>query len=382
MHILLSQFYSSQPNSGYDKVAAVLRDQGHTVWVGTPNETGDIEWRDGEGIVAAQRAGAGSRLPGMLARRLNKLALYSRVRRFIRQTRPDIVQLNTFDLFRWLPLAMPRAIHFVFDVRQINERHGSGVFGGIKATIMNKSRALFSRHLFERTTFLHETGARHVLGSDWPQWATVVPMGVDPHFLTAVRQEPLAEAPDRPVSFIYIGRLTRRRRLEQILEAAAQVRQQTDRFRVVFMGHDASKGFYAETIRKLALDGVVCIRPPVRYEQVPDEVLAYDVALAYVPEVPADWQYQPTLKILEYRALGMPVIASDFLPNRDIVENEVNGLLAPNTAAGIATAMYRFISDPAFLEACRNNAQARRAGLTWEWVAGQYLDVYQRLLGR
>jgi glycosyltransferase involved in cell wall biosynthesis len=316
-----------------------------------------------------------------MGRRVNKLIHYNRVRRFIRETRPDVVQLNTFDLFRFLPLAMPRNIQFVFDVRQINEQHGSGLLGKIKASLANKSRVFFSRVLFDRTTFLHEAGARHVLGSDWSRWATVVPMGVDPHFLTTERPEPLAEATDRPVRFIYIGRLARRRRLELLLEAAARVRQQAGRFRLVFMGYEASDGFYAETIRKLKLDDIVCIRPPVPYEQVPGEVLEHDVALAYVPELPADWQYQPTLKILEYRALGMPVIASDFLPNRDLVEDGVNGLLASNAAADIAAAMRQFIDDPVFLANCRNNAQAMRESLTWEQVAEQYLAVYRQLVG-
>ncbi len=379
MHILLSQFYSSQPNSGYDKVATILRGRGHTVWVGTPNARGDIEWRDGEGVVAAQPAGRRSRLPGGMGRRLDKLAHFNRVRRFIREVRPDIVQLNTFDLFRFLPLAMPRDIRFVFDVRQLNERYGTGLPGKVKAALTNKSRVFFARALFARTTFLHEAGARRMLGSDWSRWATVVPMGVDPHFLTAERAEPLAEVVDRPVRFIYIGRLTRRRRLELIMEAAARVRQQTSRFRLVFMGYDASDGFYAETIRRLKLDDTVCIRPPVPYEQVPAEVLGHDVALAYVPELPADWQYQPTLKILEYRALGMPVIASDFLPNRDLVENGVNGLLASNTVADMASAMRRFIDAPVFLASCRNHAQTMRQGLTWEQVAEQYLAVYRQL---
>ena len=77
-------------------------------------------------------------------------------------------------------------------------------------------------------------------GDDWARWATVVPMGVDPQFLTA--DPPAERAPSRPVEFVYVGRLTRRRRLERILDAATLVRRQTDNFRVRFMGYDASEG--------------------------------------------------------------------------------------------------------------------------------------------
>jgi len=105
------------------------------------------------------------------------------------------------------------------------------------------------------------------------------------------------------------------------------------------------------------------------------------VALAYVPELPADWMYHPTLKVLEYRALGLPIIATDFRPNREIVENGVNGLLVENTPESIAAAMLRYICDPGFLARSSAEAQSRRAGLPWNNVADQYLALYESLLG-
>ena len=379
MHILLAQFYSSQPTPDYDKFAAEMRARGHVVWVGTPNAAGDVEWRDGTAVVGTVSAGR-LPLPRPLARRLAKLDRFRRVRRFIAQTAPDLVQVNAFDLFRFLPLAAPRRARYILDVRQINEQHGTGLFGRAKAAWGNRARGFYSRRLFDHTTFLHAAGAQQVLGSDWPRWATVVPMGVDPQFLAA--EPPPSPGADRarPVSFIYIGRLTRRRRLERILAAAALVRRQTESFRVVFMGHDASDGYYADTIGRLELGDRVAIRPPIPYEQVPAAVLAHDVALAYVPELPADWMYHPTLKVLEYRALGLPIIATDFRPNREVVEDGANGLLIENTPDSIAAAMLRYICDPDFLAHSRAIAATRREGLTWDAVATQYLDLYERLV--
>jgi len=380
MHILLAQFYSSQPTPDYDKFAAELRARGHTVWVGTPNAAGDVVWRDGDGVVATQPA-ARSSLPRPLARRLAKIDLFRRVRRFIDETRPDIVQVNAFDLFRFLPLAAPRQTHFILDVRQINEQHGAGPIGRVRAALLNKTRVVYSRFIFEQTTFLHAAGARQVLGDGWARRATVVPMGVDPQFLAADPEAPAGSAAPRPVDFIYIGRLTRRRRLERILDAAVLVSRRNEHFRVIFMGYDASDGYYAEQIARLRLEDRVSIRAPIPYEQVPRAVLAHDVALAYVPEVPADWMYHPTLKILEYRALGLPVIATDFLPNRELVQDGVNGLLVANTPQSIAAAMLRYIEDRDFLARSRHAAAAMRQGLTWDAVAAQYEQLYQRLTG-
>jgi glycosyltransferase involved in cell wall biosynthesis len=112
-------------------------------------------------------------------------------------------------------------------------------------------------------------------------------------------------------------------------------------------------------------------------------VLEHDVALAYVPESPANWLYQPTLKVLEYRALGIPILASDNLPNRDVVEQGVNGLLIQNSVDALAEGMLCFVRDRELLQSCKSNAHQMRQGETWAAVAKLYeQDVYQGLVSR
>ncbi len=84
--------------------------------------------------------------------------------------------------------------------------------------------------------------------------------------------------------------------------------------------------------------------------------------------------------MLEYRALGLPIIATDFRPNREVVEDGANGLLIENTPDSIAAAMLRYICDPDFLAHSRAIAATRREGLTWDAVATQYLALYERLV--
>jgi glycosyltransferase involved in cell wall biosynthesis len=140
---------------------------------------------------------------------------------------------------------------------------------------------------------------------------------------------------------------------------------------VDFIGPDLAEGYYQGLSHEWGLDGMVRFLPAVPYGSVAATVAAYDVALAYVPPRP-DWLYQPTLKVLEYRALGIPIIASDNAPNREIVEDGVNGVLAENGADGIATAMLRFISEEGFLATCTAAARRMRRGQTWGDVAVRY----------
>jgi glycosyltransferase involved in cell wall biosynthesis len=225
-----------------------------------------------------------------------------------------------------------------------------------------------------------------VLGPAWQRWGKVVPLGVDPAFLqmkAANVEGPTTE----PVTFLYIGTLSRVRRLERLLAAAQEMLPVSRAFRIDFVGPDTAQGYYQQLVEELGLGEVVAFHPPVPYTEVPATILQHDVALAYVPEYPLDWQYHPTLKVIEYGALGVPIIATDFAPNRETVTHGMNGLLVENTPTALAQAMLCFVTDPAFLASCRRNAQTRRRGTPWNELAEQYeqtvyLPLWQKKVGK
>lgn len=391
MRILYIWFYSrSFPD--YPKVSAVLREQGHDAWVANYDDTGDIVWMEGDRKMATVPGPSAvpasvARVPGLrsLWRKASYFGFMRRLRAFFRAQDADIVHVcpNNASMIWTLPVMMPRSMRFVVDYRQIAQRDGRGVLGKMKAAYSHGLRSFYCRHLFDRATFLHAAGAEKVLGNEWPRWANVVPLGVDDPFLlySANGQGPEHKSPESDVSFLYLGSIARVRKLEQILAAVDQMRATTTNFHLDFIGPDAADGYYQKLVAEMGLGDVVRFLPPVPYDTVPQTVAGYDVTLTIVPESPADWQFQPTIKGVEYRALGMPVIATDFVPNRELVEDGVNGLLVTNTAASIAEAMLRFVQDPTFLSAARANARAMREGPTWDKIAEMYLhDVYEPLV--
>lgn len=390
MRIAFLQLYSSQPTPDYRKLASELRSRGHTVWVGTPNESGDLVWCGGDDVVFVQRGPARvpdrlSRLPlaAPVWRRVLFLGFMLRLRRFLWKEQPDIVHVNPASVL-WLsllPLFKPRQMRFVIDFRQVGQLGSTDWIGKLRGCLANWQRQACSKFIYDRACFLHPAGAKVTLGEDWHRWGSVVPMGVDPLFLTFERGDLSVRSNGYSVRFLYVGRLSKVRRLERILFAAERMLAVTNEFEVVFIGPDAAGGFYQNLVNELKLDSVVAIERPVPYEDVPKVASGCDVALAYVPNRPADWQYHPTLKVLEYRALGMPILASDNQPNREIVQDGVNGLLVTNSAESLAQAMLRFVRDPRFLAACDRNAQTMRQGTIWSEVAKMYEEeVYQELL--
>ncbi len=390
MRILLAQFYSYQPTPDYGIIAADLRARGHEAWVATPDVKGDLCVYAGEQLVATvpgvkKPVGKFANLPIMRNLLWKKAAFtYEQgVRKMLHQLRPDIVQINPADLgwFEILPLFMPNEMQFILDFRQIDERdYGRSFFGRLKNGFYRFKRQTVARHVYARAAFLHAAGAQKVLGENWRQWGTVVPLGVARQFLEQPHPVRQPDELNAKTTFVYLGTISTQRKLDLLLMAAQKMLVYADKFEIVFIGPDATNGFYQKMITDLGVGQVASIQPPIAYANVPATLVSYAVALAIVPERPLDWQYHPTLKALEYRALGIPMIATDFEPNRHIVENGRNGLLVNNTVDDIAAAMLQYVQDDDFMAQSRQAAVALRQGRLWHDVVDQYITFYTSLL--
>lgn len=386
MFVIMMQFYSSTPAPDMHEMARALRGDGHRVWVATPDATGDLQWDTGE-----TRAISGVRgvrpLPAIIAKikplsmlgeRCAQLAYLFRVNRVLTEARPDIVQVNPPAYALIFPLFGPRRAAYVLDVRQAGEVARDGILGRIKNGKSVIGLRLNARWCYDWSCYATEAAAERILGPRWDRHASVHRVGQDPAFLTWQWPTTVTRSSADPVRFVYVGTISRVRELELLLEAIRRVADRGTPFHVAFLGPDDEGGYYQRMASALGLDGTVSFHPPVPYAQVAAFLAGYDVALAYVPPRP-DWQYQPTLKVLEYRALGMPIIASDNPPNREVVIEGENGLLVDHDAAAIARAMARYVDDRGFLAANTAAARSMRQGRTWADAARLYVNaVYRR----
>ena len=94
--------------------------------MGTPDERGDLAVDDGSALVGSVRGPGAPRsfaahLPflGSLLRRFLYLRFMLRVRTWLREHRPEIVQVNKTPFCGVIPPGMPRGMTFIYDVRQL-----------------------------------------------------------------------------------------------------------------------------------------------------------------------------------------------------------------------------------------------------------------------
>lgn len=97
--------------------------------------------------------------------------------------------------------------------------------------------------------------------------------------------------------------------------------------------------------------------------QVPQILAACDIGV-----LPGSNSYGQPMKLVEYAAAGIPCVAPDLPPVREVVEADVTGLtFGPGDAGGLATALARLAEDPALRR--RLGDAARAAVPEWSWEA-------------
>jgi glycosyltransferase involved in cell wall biosynthesis len=84
--------------------------------------------------------------------------------------------------------------------------------------------------------------------------------------------------------------------------------------------------------------------------------------------------------ILEELSFGLPVIAADIAPNRDLITHGVNGFLAMNKSpSDFASYINVLLDDPNLLNALGNQARKVASSYSWDVGVEKHLDVYKRL---
>lgn len=121
---------------------------------------------------------------------------------------------------------------------------------------------------------------------------------------------------------------------------------------------------------------------PLPHRALTQALQSFDAALClYRPQrgSPAGF-YNSPLKLFDYMAAGLPVVASRLGQICEVVEDGVSGLLVADDPAEVADALVTLARDPARARAMGEAARARiAAGYTWDHVGDRIEEVFRKL---
>ena len=181
-------------------------------------------------------------------------------------------------------------------------------------------------------------------------------------------------------SIFYVGQLYPWKGAGLVVDVAARV----PAAQVVIVGgqtnwteNDPDIAALAERARELGVVERVELRGHVPYDQIPKALAAASVALLPLPDEPVARLFTSPLKLFDYMAAGVPIVASDLPALREVLRHEENALLArAGDPDAFAAAVRRLLGDPALATRLGRQARADVDGYSWGARARALLDFF------
>jgi phosphatidyl-myo-inositol alpha-mannosyltransferase len=172
---------------------------------------------------------------------------------------------------------------------------------------------------------------------------------------------------------LWVGRLDRQKGFRVMVHAFERLASSDPQVALVVIGSgrdgDAVELLTPDARRRVLMLGAV------EHDRLP----AYHAAASVFASA-ATGQESFGYVMVEAMAAGVPVVATDILGYREVVRDEVDGLLvAPNDPVALSDAIRRVLVDPALAERLRSAGRARAAEFSWDVVLPRIEAIYRRV---
>lgn len=120
---------------------------------------------------------------------------------------------------------------------------------------------------------------------------------------------------------MYHGSLATNRGLQEAIQAVALACAKTDALHLVLLGKGPARDQLEVKVKQLGIAKQVTFLDAVDYKHVPHYVALADVGLLPFPDLP-QWKMSSPLKLLEYLAMGKPVVLTDIEAHRLVLPQD------------------------------------------------------------
>jgi glycosyltransferase involved in cell wall biosynthesis len=285
----------------------------------------------------------------------------ARLARLLRARHIDLVHANTVTVFPAAFAARLAGCRLVWHVHEIVTDRPGRFFLHLMVTALADRLVVVS-------------GAARASMAPFGRRAVVVPNGVEPR--------PYIPPPAGPPVVAYVGRLSRRKGPEVLLDAAALLIPKHPRARFVlagdeFGGGDDLRRQLEQKAGRLGLGGSVEFRP---FREEIGDVFVEASVVASPSVLPESFG----LGLLEAMSYGRPVVASRLGgPTELVLDGETGFLVPPSEPAALAAALDRLLADSA-LAGRMGEAGRRRSAESFSLAAqaAAFHNIYEELSAR
>lgn len=227
----------------------------------------------------------------------------------------------------------------------------------------------------------------HVVGFGVdPVRVHVVPNGIDPGRFAPGVPDPVVRArwkiPEGPV-LGFVGGLRPWHGVEALPSLLERLSSRHPAAALVIVGDGPLRPSLERTLDGLGIRQRAIFTGAVHHAEIPGLIRLFDVALAPYPPLDHAFYFSP-LKLFEYMACGVPVVASRSGQIGEVIEDGATGMLyPPGDFEAMAAACDQLLSDPAGRRAMGDRAAERILGAyTWDHNARRAMEIARNAAGR
>jgi glycosyltransferase involved in cell wall biosynthesis len=210
---------------------------------------------------------------------------------------------------------------------------------------------------------------------------TVIPNGVSPSDFPIT---PLPIRDGREPVLLYIGTLADWQGLDIVIKALPKILEtQPVKLHIIGRGRSRQRKMLAKQIRKLGLEDHVLVQPAVPHHEIPELISQADICVAPLGLNDRNvTQGACPIKVLEYMAAGRPLLASNMPIVRELVREDVDGLLfSPSDPDDMARQANSLLKDLELSKRLADSAAEHvREKFTWHESQKKLRKVYERLV--
>lgn len=300
-----------------------------------------------------------------------------------------VARLRGVPFFYWSSYPFPEHDRLAAQTKTGCRRWAGRAKASIRFFLLYKLVCRFADHVFVQSQRMKEDIHRY--GVPLPRM-TPVPMGVSARMTDWIAVHPVSIVPMR---IVYLGTLASVRRLDMLLDAFVLVRQKFPKAQLMFVGdgdHPSERQGLVQKAISVGLeveDGVagspgasVVFTGFVPMEEAWALTASAAVCVSPFYPTPVLLSTSPT-KLVEYLALGRPVVCNVHPEQSKIIKDSGAGLCVAWSADAFANAISGMLLNPAHAEACASLGPAWvKANRTYPMIAKQVWAQYTDLMSR
>ncbi|MFQ5598089.1 MAG: glycosyltransferase family 4 protein [Nitrospiria bacterium] len=318
-----------------------------------------------------QAIGATNILPKEIRKVLYNQDMHERLFRKFRKTPPDIIyeRASLYGIAGALlsrDLNVPRLVELNAPLTEENTRYQNA--SGLGPLSEQSER--WSLMEAEFVLPVSEALRKHVISKGLaPNRVVVVPNAVDESVFYPDRPDPFVrnawKLGDGPVMG-FVGGLRPWHGVEWLPELLEVLQKRFKNLQFMIVGEGPLREKLTSDFKRRDLTEKVIFTGSLPHESIAKLIRQFDIALAPYPRLDHTFYFSP-LKLFEYMACGIPVVAADIGQITEVVRNDETGLLyPPGNFEALTKACSKLLSDPGLRERFGKAAPVRiQKTYTW-----------------